>query len=70
MAKTRKARPLDAYAAPIEIHEVDGVPLSAEEINFAKLVADKVARTAKGSVIDFSRASKRRLKSKVTNRNR
>jgi hypothetical protein len=62
MAKTHKALRSDAYLAPIEISEVDGIALSAEEVNLAKLLVDKLARTAKGSVIDFSRASKRRLK--------
>jgi hypothetical protein len=52
----------EAYPVPIETYEVDGVPLSAEEVNLAKLLLDKLARTAAGSVIDFDRASKRRLK--------
>jgi hypothetical protein len=62
MTKTYNDLRSEAYPAPIEMYEVDGVPLSAEEVNFAKLLVDKLARTAKGSVIDFNRASKRSLK--------
>jgi hypothetical protein len=62
MTRTRKALRLDAYPAPIELHDVDGVPLSAEEVNLAKLLVDKLAWSAKGRVIDFNRSSKRRLK--------
>lgn len=62
MTKTHKALRSDAYSASIEIAEIDGIALSAEEVSFAKLLVDKLARTAKGSVIDFNRASKRRLK--------
>jgi hypothetical protein len=62
MTKTHKALRSDSYSASIEIAEIDGIALSAEEVNLAKLVVDKLARTGKGSVIDFSRASKRRLK--------
>lgn len=50
------------FPAPIELHEVDGISLSAEEVNLAKLLVDKLARSAKGGVIDFDRASKRRVK--------
>jgi molybdopterin biosynthesis enzyme len=59
MTKTRKALRSDAYSPPIELSQVDGIALSAEEVNLAKLLVDKLER--KGSVIDFSRASKRRL---------
>ena len=59
MAKTRKTPRFDAYSAPMEITQVDGIALSAEEVNLAKLLVDKLARTAKGSVIAFSRVSKR-----------
>jgi hypothetical protein len=68
MAKTHKALRWDAYSAPIELSEVDGIALSAEEVNLAKLLIDKLARIAKGSVIDFSRASKRNLKSSRSRR--
>ena len=61
MTKTHKALRSDAYSASIEIAEIDGIALSAEEVRFAKLLVDKLARTAKGSVVDFNRASKRRL---------
>jgi hypothetical protein len=63
MMKTHKALPSDVFPAPVEIYEVDGVGLSAEEVNLAKLLIDKLARSAKASVIDFNRASKRRFKS-------
>jgi hypothetical protein len=59
MTKTYKAL-RSAYA--IAIYEVDGIPLSAEEVDLANLLVDKLSRTAKSSVIDFNRASKRRLK--------
>ena len=62
MAKTHKALRSDAHLTSIEIAEIDGIALSAEEVNLAKLLVDKLARSAKGSVIDFNRASKRRLK--------
>jgi hypothetical protein len=62
MMKTHKALRSDVFPAPVELHKVDGVPLSAEEVNLAKLLIDKLARTANGSVIDFNRASKRRVK--------
>ena len=62
MTKTRKALRFDAYSAPTEITQVDGRALSPEEVNLAKLIIDKLARTARASVIDFSRASKRRLR--------
>ena len=62
MTKTYNDLRSEAYPASIEMYEVDGVPLSAEEVNFVKLLVDKLARTAKGSVIDFNRGSKRRLK--------
>ena len=62
MAKTHKALRSDAHPASIEIAEIDGIALSAEEVNLAKLVVDKLAWSAKGSVIDFNRASKPRLK--------
>jgi hypothetical protein len=62
MMKTHNALCSDAFSAPVEIHEVDGIALSAEEVNFAKLLIGKLARSAKGSVIDFNRASKRRFK--------
>ena len=68
MMKTHKALRSDAFPASIEIHEVDGIALSAEEVNLAKLLIDKLARTAKGSVIDFSRASKQNLKSSRSRR--
>lgn len=61
MMKTHKALRSDTFPAPIELHEVDGIPLSAEEVNLAKLLIDKLARSAKGSLIDFNRASKRRF---------
>jgi len=61
MTKTHKALRSDAYPACIGISEIDGIALTAEEVSFAKLLVDKLARTAKGSVIDFNRASKRRL---------
>jgi hypothetical protein len=61
MTKTHKALRFDAYLTR-EIYEVDGIALSAEEVNFATLLVDKLARSANGSVIDFNRASKRRLK--------
>ena len=61
MMKTHKALRSDAYLTR-EIYEVDGVALSAEEVNVAQLLIDKLARSAKGSVIDFNRASKRRFK--------
>ena len=63
--KTHKALRSDVLPAPIELqelHEVDGIPLSAEEVNLAKLLIGKLARSAKGSVIDFNRGSKRRFK--------
>ena len=63
MMKTHKALRSDVFPAPIEIYEVDGIALSAEEVNFAKLLIGKLARSAKGSVIDFNRASKRRFNS-------
>jgi hypothetical protein len=62
MMKTHKALRSDAFPASIEIDEVDGIALSAEEVNLAKLLIDKLAWSAKGSVIDFNRASKRRFK--------
>jgi hypothetical protein len=61
MSKTHKALRSD-YLASTELSQVDGIALSAEEVNLAKLLLDKLARTAKGSVIDFNGASKQRLK--------
>ena len=66
MIKRQKEMRSDAFPAPIEVNEVDGITLSAEEVNLAKLLIDKLARTAKGSVIDFTRASKRRSKPSST----
>jgi hypothetical protein len=62
MATTHKALRSDAYSTPIKLSQVDGIALTAEEVKLAELLVDKLARTAKGGVIDFSRASKRRLK--------
>jgi hypothetical protein len=62
MAKPHKALRADAYSVPIELSQVDGIALSAEEVNLAKLLVDKLARTARGSVIDFGRAPKRPVK--------
>jgi hypothetical protein len=62
MTKTYKAMRFDAFPTRMEIYEVDGIPLSAEEVNLAELIVDKLARTAKGSVIDINRVSKRGLK--------
>ncbi len=62
MMNTHKALCSVAFPASIEIYEVDGIALSAEEVNFAKLLIGKLARSARGSVIDFNRASRRRFK--------
>ena len=63
MAKTYKALRSHALSAPVEIYEVDGIALSADELNLVKLLIDKFAAKRNGSVIDIGRASKRRLRS-------
>jgi len=62
MPKTHKALRSNALPTPVEIYEVDGIAFSEAEVKLATLLIDKLARTAKNSVIDFSLASKRRLK--------
>jgi hypothetical protein len=49
-------------STPVELYEVDGVRLSEEEVNVAKLLIDKLAKEEKNSVMDFKRASKWRLR--------
>ena len=63
MDKTHKALRTHALSTPVEIYEVDGIALSAEELNLVKLLIDKFAAKRNGSVIDIGRASKRRLRS-------
>jgi hypothetical protein len=61
MPKTHKALRSNALPTPVEIYEVDGIALSEEELKLAKLLRDKLARTATSTVIDLNRASKRGL---------
>jgi hypothetical protein len=63
MTKTHKALRSHALSTPIEIYEVDGIALSAKELNLVKLLMGKFAEKGNGSVIDIGRASKRRLRS-------
>jgi ribosomal protein L19 len=63
MSRIRKAVGVNALlSSAVEIHEVDGVALSEEEVNLAKRLIDKLAVTEKGGVIDIRRASKWRLR--------
>jgi hypothetical protein len=48
-------------STPVEFYQVDGVALSEEEVNLAKLLIDKLARTEKNRPIDFTLASKWKL---------
>jgi hypothetical protein len=54
----KAARSTLLLSSPVEIHEVDGVALSDEEVKIAKRLLDKLAIIDKGGVIDFRRASK------------
>jgi ribosomal protein L19 len=59
MSQLRKAVRSNALlSSAVEVHEVDGVALSEEEVNLAKRLIDKLAMTEKGGVIDIRRASK------------
>jgi ribosomal protein L19 len=59
MSRLRKAVRSNALlSSAVEVHEVDGVALSEEEVNLAKRLIDKLAMTEKGGVIDIRRASK------------
>jgi hypothetical protein len=48
-------------SAPVEIYEVDGVALSEEEANLAKLLIQKLARGEKNRPLDFTLAPKLKL---------
>jgi hypothetical protein len=48
-------------SAPVEIYEVDGIALSEEEVNLAKLLIQKLARNEKNTPLDFTLASKWKL---------
>ena len=62
MPRFRKTVPLiSLVSTPVEFYEVDGVALSEEEVNLAKLLIDKLARTEKNRPIDFTLASKSKL---------
>jgi hypothetical protein len=59
MPRFRKSVPLiSLVSTPVEIYEVDRVPLSAEEVNLAKLLIDKLVKSEKNRPTDFRLASK------------
>ena len=59
MPRFRKSVPLSLLVStPVEIYEIDGVPLSAGEVNLAKLLIDKLVKSEKNRPPDFRLASK------------
>jgi hypothetical protein len=63
MPRLRKSiRRKAMLSTPVEFYEVDGVALSEEEVNLAKVLIDKLARSEKSTPINFTLASKLELR--------
>ena len=63
MPRLRKlTRPNALLSMPMDVYEVDGVVLSEDEVNLAKLLIDKLGTKEKNGVMDFKPVSTWRLR--------
>ena len=70
MPRLRKlTRPNALLSTPMDVYEVDGVALSEDEVNLAKLLIDKLGTKEKNGVMDFKRVSTWRLRQPRSRKN-
>ena len=63
MPRLRKSiRRKALLSTSVEFYDVDGVALSEEEVDLAKLLIDKLARSEKNRPLEFTLASKWKLR--------